>query len=133
MHVQEEIVALKTALQTDLKVTKGGGKVVLDLRVAAPPAACQYDAEALDVRLTLGKGAADDSLSIAERVQHVDFELPNSSELPGKLRAAISRELQQRWRREALQAGQYCLTCGVTYLRLPLSSVRVHMCTRSES
>ena len=115
---QEELVALKKALQTDLKVSKGGGKVILDLRVAAPAAACQYDVEALGVRVTLEKGAASDSISVAERVQHVYFELPNSSELPGKLRAAISRELEQRWRREALQAGQYWWTRGVTRLAI---------------
>ena len=129
VHTQEEIVAVKKALQTDLRVTKGGGKVILDLRVAAPAAACQYDVEALDVRVTLGKGAADDTLSVAERVQHVDFELPNSSELPGKLRAAISRELEQRWRREALQAGQCCRTRGVILLAIApvkCSSMYVH-------
>ena len=120
--VQEEILALKKALTTDLKVTKGGGKVILDLRVAAPAAACQYDVEALDVRVTLGKDAADNSLSVAERVQRVSFELPNSSELPGKLRAAISRELEKRWRHEALQAGQCCLTCGMTCIAI--ASVR---------
>ena len=115
-------MALKKALQTDLKVTKGGGKVVLDLHVPAPAAACQYDVEALAVRVTLGKGAADGSLSIAERegVQHVSFELPNSTELPGKLRAAIARELERRWRCEALQAGQSGSACGTTCLATTL-------------
>lgn len=133
VHAQEEIVALKKALQTDLKVTKGSGKVILDLHVAAPAAACQYDVEALDVRVTLGKDAAGESLSVAERVQCVSFELPNSSELPGNLRAAISRELEQRWRHEALQAGQYCFTCGVTWFATALSSVHTCLYIRTPS
>lgn len=104
--LQEELLDLKSAISGNVKVSKGGGKVVLTYYVEAPVEASNYDVDALTVKTTLEKGAADDSLGMAARVEHVHIELPISAELPGELRAAIASELGRRWRSEVLLDGE---------------------------
>ena len=104
--LQEELLGLKSELTGNVKVSKGGGKVVLTYYVEAPVEASNYDVDALTIRTTLEKGAADDSLGMAARVKHVHIELPVSAELPGKLRAAIASELGRRWRSKVILDGE---------------------------
>jgi hypothetical protein len=103
--LQEELAALRAAVQDSVEVARGGGRVLVTFYVDAPAEASSVDVDSLTVAVAVEKGAVDDCLTAAERRQHVHVQLPDAA-LPSGLSRAIASELQRRWQYETEQAGE---------------------------